>query len=182
MTEYDFNTIVKLTADGDKDTTFNIGVYNGNASITVWSKSSIVVKFSFPMTFITAFERELQHLLTMKPSEKVSFPVSKYNAELKKQDPVGTLYMGRDDKAIFFLGISVKGQPSMKFPINPFLSFDMGEPMSPVQRSELGVHTIIKQMKDYLPVAMALTNYKRTDVPRRTNNGGPSKINESDLF
>lgn len=171
IADYDHNRIVSLTAEGDKNTNLQIGVYQGNASLVVFANRTLVAKFSLPRSFLVLLRESVEKMAIGKPGEKIGMPVSRWDNEAKKSVPLGTIYVGRDDKALIYIGIAAIGQAPLKFLIRTPLSFDLSDPMSEVDRSILGAHTLIAQMTVDIPIAIMLTSIKRADLPGRAGGG-----------
>jgi len=180
MTELSYDRMININAEGDKNTSFNIGVWQGNVSLTVFSNRNNVVRIPMNRTFQVSLMHELQKLLTGKPGDKESWNFSKWDPETKKSVPVGAVVVGRDDKAMFYIGVQSSGHAPMKFLLKAPISFDMSSPMSDVKRSELAAATIVEQLRIDIPHACMNTSFKRTDV--RTGTGASqSHSNTSDI-
>lgn len=186
MADLDFGRMATYNAEGDKNTTLQIGVYMGHPSINVWSNRSQVVRIPTPRSFLVLMKQLLRKAISGKPGDKNSVSFTKWDQETKKSTQLGVLYVGRDDKAVIYIGLQVQGHPPTKFPIKAPISFETGEPMSDHQRSELGAETLIEQLTHDIPTAMALTNFKRTDMPNRSGGGGhhvsSSNENSASIF
>lgn len=182
MADLSFDRLFSANAENDKNTSLSLGVWQGNASISVFSNRAQVARLPVPRTFQVSLKKALQVLLTSKPTDKKSWNFSKWDPETKKSFSIGTFVIGRDDKAIFFIGIAAPDHPPMKFILKSPISFDTSDPMTDVQRSELAVETLIEQLGFDIPMAVSLTSFKRTDTGRATggaaNNNG---IRDSDV-
>jgi hypothetical protein len=122
MPELNFDRIVQYNADGDRTTTLQIGVYMGYASLTVFANRAVVAKFPLHRSFLTLLKKGLAQILAGKPGEKMRYAITKYDMENKKNIPTGDLFVGKDDKSIMFLGVSVPNHASMKFLMRPPMS------------------------------------------------------------
>lgn len=170
--ELDYNNIININADGDRSTSLKVGVWQGNASISVWANSSQVVRFSTPRTFQVLLREALEKLLVGKPGEKYPFTFNKWDQDTKKSVPLGSLQVGRDDKAMFYFGVQTTGHPPMKFVLKAPISFDTADPMSDVQRSELAAKTVVEQLKTDIALAIANTSVKRQPPGGGARGGG----------
>ena len=161
VTELDFNNIINIQADGDRNTVFKVGVWQGNANITVWSNNTQVFRTNAPRTFLKLLRESLESILAGKPSDKKPHTLSRWDRDAKKFVPLGSLQIGRDDKAMIYFGVQAPGHPPMKFILKAPVSFDTDPPMSDVQRSELSARTVLEQLKDDIGSAIANTSVKR---------------------
>lgn len=177
MSELDFSRMISFNAESDKNTTLQIGVYMGYASITVWSNRNQVVRIPTSRTLLVQMRKYFQKILSSKPSEKVSISFSRWDLDTKKSVSIGVVYIGRDDKSTIYIGIQAPGHSPMKFPIKSSLSFDTSEPMSDVERSELETESLIERLTTDIPVAMVQTSYKR-NMPQKEETS--SKVNKKE--
>ena len=178
MAELDFSRIVTINADGDKTTSLVIGVFKGNVSITIWTRSNNagpVVKIPLPRSALTHIKECLQKILTGSPGSKIGTSFTKWDNETKKSSPLGVLHVGRDDKAHICLAVQAPSFPSMKFTLKTPGSFDSSEPLTDVQRSELSARTLIDQLNTDIPVAIALTSEKREGIPQNNRNSSQNR-------
>lgn len=182
--ELDFNRMISINSDGDKTISLSIGVYQGNASLVVFSNKQLAAKFSFPRSFITKLKLQMISLISAAPGTKVNFTFSKWDADAKKSITIGNLIVGKDDKSILFFGVQVPNHPSMKFPMKSQISFDLSEPMSDPDRSVLAAQTIIDQLATDIPMALQLTSFKRDPNVNRGNfsNSSATRSSGEDIF
>jgi hypothetical protein len=181
MPDLNFDRSIQLNAENDKNTSMQIGVWNGNASLTVFSNRQVVVKVPMNRFFQVSLKQALDVLLSAgKPGDKRSWNFTKYDPDTKKSNPLASVFVGRDDKALFYVGITSPGHSPMKFPIRLSMGMDTGTPMTEVERSELAAVTIAQQLHFDIPLQASLTNFKRTDMRGRDggNAGGGSLANE----
>ena len=179
MSDLVFDRIVSITSENDKNTVLQIGVYQGNASATVWASGNNrpLVKIGLPRATLTYLKEYLQKILISKPGERYGITFTKWDQETKKSNQLGTIYIGRDDKAIVCLAVQAVGVPPAKFPLKVSGGFDSSDPMTDVHRSELAARTLIDQLSVDIPVAIQLTSVKR-DIQRGGNNSQNSKSND----
>jgi len=183
MPELSFDRLFQCNAENDKSTNLQLGVYMGYASLTVFSNSKIIAKFPWHRSFLTLLRRGLSKIIDGKPGEKIHYPITKYDFENKKFTPLGSLFVGKDDKAIIFLGVAVPNHASMKFLLRTPMSFDLSEPMSDAVRSEIAAATLVDQLALDFPLAMALTSFKREAGTQRTGgNTGGNRTEDSNIF
>jgi hypothetical protein len=180
MPEYDYNRIVSVNAENDKNTSLQMGVWNGNATITVFSNRNQVARLPMNRFFLVDMTRQIRKLLIGKPGDKYSWGFTKWDNEAKKSHPVGSLVVGRDDKALIYLGVQVTGHPPMKFLLKTPISFDSSTPMSEVDRSDLAAETLIQQLTVDIPQAIINTTYKRTDIGGNRSGSGNGGSGQSD--
>jgi hypothetical protein len=180
MPEYDYNRIVSVNAENDKNTTLQMGVWNGNATITVFSNRNQVARLPMSPFFLVDMARQVRKILVGKPGDKYSWNFTKWDNEAKKSHPVGSLAVGRDDRALIYLAVLVTGHPGMKFVMKTPISFDSSTPMSDVERSELAAETLIQWLTFYMPQAIINTMYKRTDIGGNRSGGGNGGSGQSD--
>lgn len=173
MADLNYDRMVSCNADGDRGTTLQIGVYMGLASITVFSNKAIAAKFPLQRAVLVKVREILSQVLAGKPSERGSLQFHKYDFETKKQNPLGSLFIGRDDKALIYLGVQVPNHPHMKFLLRSPLGFDTAEPMSELHRSELAARTVIEQLQYDFPIAILNTSFKR-EMPNQRSGGAAS--------
>lgn len=179
MTELDFNRMVNLTAEGDRATTLSLGVYMGNASISVFSNKTNVARLPLPRSGLYKLMKNLEAVIAGAPGMKIGTSFSKYDFETKKSTALGVLYIGKDDKSCIYFGVQAPNNQPMKFPIRTPSSIDNSDPMDDVGRSILAAETIVEQLRHDIPTAMALTSQKRQQQGGggggyRNNNGGGS--------
>lgn len=177
--EYDHNNILRLTSEADKKVSLQLGVYNGYASITIRDDKDTIVRFSLPRSFLVFLKEELHKVLAGTPSFRKSAAFNKWDNEAKKVTQLGNIYVGRDDKAIIYLGIQAPGRTAIKFVLKTPFSFDSGEPLTDVQKSELTARTLIEQLTVDIPTAMIITSFKREGFPQK--GGGVTKRSDTEL-
>jgi hypothetical protein len=184
VTELNFDRIVNLNAESDKKTSLNIGVWKGNASLTIFADGRQAVRIPLNRHALVSLEEGLSGILAAaQPSTKTSWAFNKWDNETKKSSQLGAVYIGRDDKALLYVGIQAPGITSLKFPIKTPISFDKGEnPLSDLHRSELGGRTLLKQLSTDIPFAILLTSEKRTDMRTGGNGGGGNGNNGGTIF
>lgn len=175
MPELNFDKIISLNAEGDKATSASIGVFNGYASLTVWSsslKGAPLVRIPLGRATLVKLRHDLQKLINSgKPGDNFGYNFSKWDNETKTSSNIGSVRMGRDDKALFAIGVQIPKHPPIKFVLKTPISFDTSEAMSDVQRSELAAQTMVDQLTYDVPYALALTSFKR-EAQRSGGNGG----------
>jgi len=167
MPEYDYNRMVSMTAENDKNTSLQIGVWNGNATVTVFANRNQVARLPLNRFGLVDLARQLRKILVGKPGDKYSWNFTKWDNETKKSHAIGSLVIGRDEKALIFFGVQAPGHAGMKFVLKTTMSVDSSTPMSDVDKSDLAAETIIQQLTIDIPQAMVNTMFKRTDI-----NGG----------
>ena len=172
MPELDYNRMISLIAENDKNTNLTIGVWNGNARISVFANRNPVANLPLNRFSLVSIQEGLTKILSGAPNEKTSWNFTKWDPDTKKSSAIGTLYIGRDDKALLYLGISAPNNTPMKFLLRTPISADTGEPMSDVHRSELAGRTLLQQLMVDIPQAMLNTSFKRTDMRSGGNAGG----------
>ena len=180
MADYDHSRIVSFNSENDKNTSFQLGVYMGHPSITVWSNRSQIVRFATPRSYLVLMKQFLRKALDGKPGESDAVIFTKWDQDTKKSVQLGVLYVGRDDKAVIYIGLQAQGHAAIKFPLKTPMSFDTKEPMSDRRKSELMAETLIEQLTYDIPMAISITSFKRTDMPARS--GSSSNSNESSSF
>lgn len=177
MADLSFDRIVSYTSEGDKNTVFQLGVYMGYASITVWANRSQVAKFALSRARLVLLKQYTQAAISGKPNEKFGINFTKFDPDSKKWNQIGSLYIGRDDRALIYLVVMSAGHPAMKFPVKTELSFDTTDPMTDIRRSEIAAATLVEQLTVDIPTAMMLSNVKRDNIPRsggQQSGGGDS--------
>lgn len=161
--ELDFNKLVRLGADKDRESSLQLGVYRGMASIAIFQgqgapKVKIPLGNRMSAYVIPAYLKQLKE--NANPDFKVSLPITKFNPDTKKRDQVATVVFARDDKNVPFIGVSAPGINPVKFPIRVPLDFDLSQ-MTIVDQSKLALDAFIDVFTRHVPVAMALTSFKR---------------------
>ena len=182
MAELSFDRIISINAENDKNTSLNMGVWQGNASLTVFANRAQAARIPMSRTFQVALASDLQKLLGGKPNDKNTFNFTKWDPDTKKSNPLGSVVVGRDDKAMIYIGVVSPGHSPMKFVLKSPISFDKSEPMSDIQRSELATLTLIAQLTVDIPHAILLTSFKR-DMGRGagTASNNNTGIRDSDV-
>ena len=175
MSELDFNRMVNLTAEGDRATTLSLGVYMGNASISVFSNKTNVARLPLSRVAVYKLMKNLESVIAGAPGMKIGTSFSKYDFETKKSTPLGMLYVGKDDKSCIYFGVQAPNNQPMKFAVRTPASIDNIEPMDDVARSILAAETIVEQLRNDIPHASNLTSVKRQPQAGggyRSNSGG----------
>ena len=181
--ELDHNNIISLTAEGDRTTQLRIGVWQGNASISVWANSKQIFRTAAPRALLEDMADQLQKIVLGAPGSKENFTFSRWDNETKKLVALGSLTVGRDDKALIYLGIQAPNNPPVKFLFKSPISFEHGTtPMTDVERSELAARTAIAQLKLDIPIASILTNYKRQHTGGGGGNRGGGAESSGSIF
>lgn len=185
--EFDFNKIISVNAEGDRATTLQIGVWGGNASLTVFSNKQIAAKFALHRDCITQMEDKLTEFLTAPPGAKVSIFFTKYDFDSKKSSNLGTMVIGKDDKQMFYFGVQAVGQPGMKFVLKSPPSFDLADPMTDQAKSLLAARSVINKLHLDIPMAITLTMHKREAGAgfgggNRSAAGGARSTGGDDIF
>ncbi len=185
--ELDHGNLIQLIADGDRETRMMMGVFRGNASLAVFANNKMQFRLPLNRAALIHFGSDMQKILDAKPGEKFGTGFTKWNPESKKQDPLGTVYIGRDEKGLFYIGIAAVGSSPIKFLVRTSPGFDRtSEPMAETDRSLLAMRTLIQQLSQDLPMAMMLTSYKRQPMNNRPASGaggaGGRTTNDDNMF
>ena len=172
----DFNRMISLNADKDKETTLTIGVYNGAPSIAVFQGAGAPkIKINFGKPENRAILPDyLESLRTNpNPSYKVELPYTRFDMETKTRVVIATLVFARDDRNMPFIGVSAPNFTPSKFYIRPSLDFDMGaRPM--VEQTGLAIKGIIDHLRMDIPMAQRLTNFPKKPYGGQAGSQRPS--------
>jgi hypothetical protein len=180
VADYDHGRIININADGDRATTLSIGVFQGNASLVVFSNKQSVARFPLARAALTKIKMVLIELIPAPPGSKKSYPFTKYDMDTKKSIDLGSLTVGKDDKGLIYFGIQVPHHPAMKFILKSPLAFDSSEPMSDMEKSILETHATIDKLTHDFPMALQLTSFKRD--PNIRSGGSSARSTTGDIF
>ena len=139
MAELDFNSLVRLTSESDKETTLQVGVWNGSTSLTVFKKGTkgAALKISAPLTG-RLFLMELLSKVIANPNEcQEKQKIHKWDMESKKADLQGTVIFGRNDKGLLYIGVSGPDFPGQRFSFRPGMLYGADEQWTEAKKSEV---------------------------------------------
>lgn len=173
--QLDFNNLHKFFADQDRDTTMQVSVWGGNASLAVFQgpgapKLKIPLSNKILVATIPAFLKKLKGMTD--PGSQIKAAFTRFLREEKKRETFATLVFGRDDKGQAYIGVAGQGlSKPAKFIIRPPLDIDLAQ-MSVQEQSALAIDGLIQVFTSYVPVASMLTSFKREFGGNRGGGGG----------
>ena len=147
-------------ADNDPNMSLTISVYMGSLVLCVFMKGP-PCRFTVPRSAVSMLKKTITNTINGQPGQKTSFDFIKWDPETKKQEPIGNLVVGKDDKGMIYFGVTAPSMPPTKFTIKAPLGIDTSEPMSDVDRSLLGAETLIEQLAHDIPMAILMTTQKK---------------------
>lgn len=180
-----YNNIYKINASKDNTTSFLVGVYEGNASINVFSKTENakgpLVKLPFPnLDGVTKLSWYLKKCMDATPGARFSISTTRYNVETKKAEPLGDITVGRDDNATPFIAISAPGISPQVYLIRSSLQWEVTSD-NPDEPNKIALQAFIDKLEKEVRVAILNTSYKKAPSTAVNNNSSSSQAVKSDI-
>ena len=171
MKELTFKPFKLKAATGDFSMTFR--VFQGTQRISVSDGNKLALDRSIPEDRLYMIKRNLIKAVDeLKPGERYPLMFSNYNFETKKSSLDWVFTILKDDKQCFSIGISWDEGKHL-FPIKgPFNVAEGDSPMSEVERSKIGLLSLIEYFNQEAPIHRALSNSKEYWTNLRQNRGG----------
>lgn len=186
MAELDFNSLIRLTSESDRETTLQVGVWNGSTSFTVFKKGTkgTALKISAPLSG-RLFLMELLNKVIANPNEsQEKQKIHTWDKETKKTDLQGTVIFGRNDKGLLYMGVSGPNFPGQRFPFRPSMLYGADEQWTEVKKSEVAAKEFIKILELKVLMAECLTSFKRefTGTGGGRPGAGGGDVSTGDMF
>ncbi len=174
--EMNFNDIVRLTSD-DKQVRMNAGVYNGTASMAIFSNDSSsgnfkpLAKFNLSVYALRALETLVKKMHDLAPEAKLKAPtIVVFDREAKKWNTIGSITLGRDANHKPYIGITHKDLPKpAKFIIRGQSGLDFAEALTPQEQAKMDIDWFAYALGTQIPAAITHTSYK---IDRQGGPGG----------
>ena len=163
----DLNTsgLLSLTAEGNRDISLSLGVYQGNVSFTIFVKGNPpTYKVSLNHLTASLFKRTLRKVVaTAAPGKRMSITLRDFDGEQRKWNPTGTMTIGIDDNNVLYLEPSGKGlSERQKFPVRIPGSWDFSNcEYTEREIIEICAEAILDIFNQDVPASRALTRVKR---------------------
>lgn len=160
----DHNGLIKLTADGNREVTASIGVFMGNATLTIFTKGSKpTYKFPINQTSIALIDIILKKLVAAPGPKRQPLVQRKWEPEEKKWKPLGGLCIVVEEDLKLFLECSGSGLPErFRFQVRLAPSIDYSNTdLSDRDVFEATAKLLNDTLHDRLPVDQVLTSVKR---------------------
>jgi hypothetical protein len=175
LLELDFGKMYSWYAQDNKDISAVLGVFKGNASITVWNNKSIALRIPLGPFHQVYLRSNLEKAFRLGPDQKTVGTFTKFDPKERKSSVVATVVFGRDSKNLLYIAMGAPGFQSTKFLFRLPMSID--PPENEVEGSELAAKTFISVLSDRLPIAQSLSCVARKDDGPNKNYNASSKPN-----
>ena len=164
-------------------------VYKGTLGFAAWNgESRPSYRKSLKGPAIVLFTRQLKQLLNAAPETRVPFTFTKYNEGKDVFD--STIILIKDEKQCCYLEVNYTDEqtnesPCLRFPLSGFYKFQTGsDPLTPAQRSQIAVESLINYIEYVSPIGRALTYVPYRPNPQgggNANSGGAASAPKSDF-
>lgn len=179
-----YNKLYTINKSKDGITSFNIGVYEGTASINIFTVTEEsrrpVVKINMPQDAITKLIYIAEKCLTASPESKFTISTNRYNPETKKSEPTGSITMGRDSSRTPYIAISSDNlspnSPQIYY-IRSSLSWEMSQPEAD-ENNIIALKTFIKALDMDVRIAKLNTSHKKTQSPGGQQGGAGMGVSQ----
>lgn len=158
--DLDFNKLWTANADKDRNTSLQIGVYRGRASMAVFSGQGggPKVKLPLPRQHNILFRRLFEVIRKSGPDVKLTCPILEWDQTTKKMKTLATCTFGSDAANQPYIGISADGIEPTKFPIRSDIKWDTSQ-IPDINQASMAIDSFLAAM-DSSVMAMTLSNFK----------------------
>jgi len=173
FSDLNFDRLWSTNAERDKNTSIQIGVYRGNASIAIFSGTTggaPKVKIPLPKQFNILFREIFKMVRKGGPDTKITVPIQKWDPGTSKMVNTASVSFGLDAANIAYIGVVATGQPAAKFPIRTDLKWDIST-LSEINSNQLALDMFLAAM-DNVVHAVNLTSFKMDPSSRPGGSGG----------
>ena len=142
--------------------TLNLSAFNGQTSITVWTKgeSKPTIKVNIGTYAASKMIKKLKELLAAPGEARVPLVFSTWNKDSKAFETDYTICLVKDDKAMYSIELSGHGT-SAKFNISASQHISDGSNSTTKEmRSHEGVIELITILDKYIPIADIVSSYR----------------------
>lgn len=176
---YDHNRLFNVNAEGNKDISLMLSVFGGSLSFSIFVKGEgRPHKLSLSSGGAMAlFKRILKQAINGSPNCKETMIFNSWDAVSKKANQTGSLTVGRDDRNMIYIGVTMPALTATKFVIKTGLGVDLSTPLSDIDKSVLAAEELVMKLETIVPTAMAITSFKREGGFTNNKAGGQTYSN-----
>ena len=158
--DLDFNKLWTTNAEKDRETSLQIGVYRGRASMAIFSGKGGApkLKLTLPRQHNIIFREIFDVIRKSGPDQKHTCTFLDWDPVVKKMKPIATCTFGSDASNQPYIGITAEGMEPTKFPIRTDLKFDISQ-IPDINPSKIAINSFLAAM-DNCVNAMNLSNFK----------------------
>ena len=170
-----YNRLYVINKSKDGSTSFTIGVYEGTASINVFTISEEAkkpaVKINIPQDGIAKLIYLAKKCLNASPESTFTISTNRYNMETKKAEPTGDITMGRDASRTPFIAINSAGISPQVYYIRSSLAWEMTSPDAD-ENNIIALNTFIDVLDRDVRIAKLNTSFRRQQPNGQSQQGG----------
>ena len=176
-----FSGLFNVNSDS-KDCQLSFSTYNGGMKIAVFRGKgrpdpNIAVDASLRNTLI----KICSQVIKAQPGYKMYINLFGWNPQTKKREETGTITIGIDENAIFYIEVRSPNQPPAMFPFKGSRLFEVGtDNQTAATRSMTHFETLIDFMKNQWPIALILSKTSvGTQVKSKASSGSNYSSNNN---